>query len=102
MVKAFRVLIAGVASVSAFAGMAAAPAQADEATYLQRLLTRYTSLDPQQLLDEGYRVCDAERSGVPSADSVKRVYEDLAVSMTVAVEIVFAALDDLGCSPEPA
>ena len=37
MVKAFRVLIAGVASVSAFAVMAAAPAQADEATYLQRL-----------------------------------------------------------------
>ncbi len=102
MVKAFRVLIAGVASVSAFAVMAAAPAQADEAAYLQRLLTKYTYLDPQQLLDEGYRVCDAERSGVPSPDSVKRVYEDLGVSMTVAVEIVFAALDDLGCSPEPA
>ena len=61
MVKAFRVLIAGVASVSAFAVMAAAPAQADEATYLQRLLTKYTYLNPQQLLAEGDRVCDAER-----------------------------------------
>ncbi|HET9564016.1 MAG TPA: hypothetical protein VFP27_05810 [Mycobacterium sp.] len=102
MVKALRVMIAGVASVSAFAVMAAAPAQADEETYLQRLLPRYTYLDPQQLLDEGYKVCEAERSGVPSPESVKRVYEDMGVSMTVALEIVFAALDDLGCSPEPA
>jgi hypothetical protein len=67
MVKAFRVLIAGLASVSAFAVMAAAPAQADEATYLQRLLPRYAYLNPQQLLAEGYRVCDAERSGITSS-----------------------------------
>ena len=53
MVKAFRVLIAGVASVSAFAVMVAAPAQADEATYLQRLAPKYTFLSPQQLLAEG-------------------------------------------------
>ena len=67
MVKAFRVLIAAVASVSAFAVMVAAPAQADEATYLQRLLPRYAYLNPQQLLAEGYRVCDAERSGITSS-----------------------------------
>ena len=97
MVKAFRVLIAGVASVSAFAVMVAAPAQADEATYLQRLAPKYTFLSPQQLLDEGYRVCQAERSGIPSPDSVKMVYEDLAVSMTAAVDIVMAATVELGC-----
>ena len=97
MVKAFRVLIAGVASVSAFAVMAAAPAQADEATYLQRLLTKYTYLNPQQLLAEGDRVCDAERSGIPSADAVNMVYKDLTVSMAVATEIVSAAVVDLGC-----
>ena len=97
MIKAFRVLIAGVASVSAFAVMAAAPAQADEATYLQRLAPKYTYLSPQQLLDEGYRVCQAERSGIPSPDSVKMVYEDLAVSMTAAVDIVMAAAVELGC-----
>ena len=47
MVKAFRVLIAGVASVSAFAVMAAAPAQADEATYLRHLAPKYSFLSPQ-------------------------------------------------------
>jgi hypothetical protein len=41
MVKAVRVLIAGLAPVSAFAVMAAPPAQADAATYLQRLQTSY-------------------------------------------------------------
>jgi uncharacterized protein DUF732 len=97
MVKAFRVLIAGVTSVSAFAVMAAAPAQADEATYLQRLLPNYTFLSPQQLLAEGDRVCRAERSGIPSSDSVNMVYRDLAVSMTAATDIVRAAVLDLGC-----
>ena len=97
MVKAFRVMIAGVASVSAFAVMVAAPAQADEATYLQRLASKYAYLSPQQLLDEGYRVCQAERSGIPSPDSVKMVYEDLAVSMTAAVDIVMAAAVELSC-----
>jgi Protein of unknown function (DUF732) len=97
MVKAFRVLIAGVASVSAFAVMAAAPAQADEATYLQRLLPRYAYLNPQQLLAEGYRVCDAERSGIASSDAVNMVYKDLTVSMATATDIVSAAVVDLGC-----
>ena len=97
MVKAFRVLIAGLTSVSAFAVMAAAPAQADEATYLQRLLPRYASLNPQQLLAEGDRVCRAVRSGIPSADAVKMVYNDLAVSMAAAGDIVHAAIVYLGC-----
>ena len=97
MVKAFRVLIAGVASVSAFPVIAAAPAQADEATYLQRLAPRYTYLSPQQLLAEGYRVCQAERSGIVSANAVNMVYKDLAVSMAAANDIVSAAVIDLGC-----
>ena len=97
MVKAYRVLIAGVASVTAFAVMAAAPAQADEATYLQRLTPKFTHLSQQQLLDMGHRVCQASRSGIPSPDSVKMVYEDLAVSMTAAVDIVSTASAELGC-----
>ncbi len=92
-VKACRVLIAGVASVSAFAVMAAAPAQADAATYLQRLQTNYIYLNPQQWLAEGYRVCQAERSGLNSWDAVSMVYNDLAVSMTVADDIVTDAVD---------
>ena len=98
MVKAFRVLIAGMASVSAFAVMVAAPAQADEATYLQRLAPRYTFLSPQQLLAEGHRACQVENSGNFSANAVKMVYNDLGVSMTVANDIVGVAVSDLGCT----
>jgi hypothetical protein len=97
MVKAFRVLIAGVASVSGFAAMAAAPAQADAATYLQRLQTSYVYLNPQQLLAEGYRVCQAERSGANSWDAVSMVYRDLAVSMSTAWDIETNAVEELGC-----
>jgi|SRR5258705_10608901 hypothetical protein len=97
MVKAFRVLIAGVVSVSGFAVMAAAPAQADAATYLRHLLPTYTFLNPQQLLAEGYRVCQAERSGVNSWDAVSMVYRDLAVSMTAAWDIETGAVEELGC-----
>ena len=97
MVKAFRVLIAGVASVSAFAVMAAAPARADEATYLHRLQPIYTFLSTQQLLAEGYRVCAAERSGMNSTDAVNMVYKHLAVSMAAASDIVTAAVDELHC-----
>jgi hypothetical protein len=96
MVRVFRDLIAAV-SVSAFAVMAAAPAQASEAAYLQRVQTRYTFLGAQPLLAEGYRVCKAERQGTNSEDAVKMVYRDLAVSMTVAGDIVPAAVEELPC-----
>src|SRR5438552_1434793 len=99
MVKAYRVLIAGVASLSAFAVMAAAPAQADEATYLQRLLPTYTflSASTQSLLAEGYKVCQLERSGKNSSEAVFMVYKDLAASLAAATDIVTAAVDELGC-----
>jgi hypothetical protein len=97
MVKAVRVLIAGLAPVSAFAVMAAAPAQADAATYLQRLQTSYVYLNPQQLLAEGYRVCQAEHSGLNSWDADSMVFKDLGVSMTVAMDIVSDAVEEFGC-----
>jgi hypothetical protein len=96
MVKVFRDLVVAV-SVSAFAVMAAAPAQASEATYLQRVQTSYTFLSAQPLLAEGYRVCKAERQGMNSEDAVKMVYRDLAVSMTAAGDIVPAAVEELPC-----
>jgi len=98
MVKAFRVLIAGVASVSAFPVIAAAPAQADEATYLRHLAPKYSFLSPQQLLAEGQRACQVENSGNFSVNAVKMVYNDLGGSMTVADDIVSAAVMDLGCT----
>jgi hypothetical protein len=97
MAKVFRVLITGVVSASAFAVMAAAPAQADEATYLHRLQPTYTSLSPQQLLAEGYRVCKAERGGMNSPDAVKMVFNDLDVSVAAAADIVPAAVVELRC-----
>lgn len=97
MVNVFRGLIAAVLSVSAFAVMAAAPAQASEAKYLQRVQTKYTFLDAQPLLAEGYRVCKAERNGMNSEDAVNMVYRDLAVSMTTAGDIVPAAVEELPC-----
>lgn len=95
MVKAF--LIAGVASLSGCAVMFAGPAHADEAAYLQQLLPYYTYLNPQQVLAEGYKVCDAERRGIGSASAVNMVYKDLVVSMTVANDVVRAAAVELGC-----
>src|SRR3954451_25281706 len=89
-------LIAGVASVAACAVMAAGPAHADEAAYLQQLLPNYPYLNPQQVVGEGYRVCQAERGGSGSANAVDMVYRDLAVSMTVANDVVRAAAVDLG------
>jgi hypothetical protein len=97
MVKVFRVLITGVVSASASAVMAAAPAQADEATYLHRLQPTYTSLSTRQLLAEGYRVCKADRGGMNSADAVKMVFNDLDVSVAAATDIVPAAVEELRC-----
>jgi hypothetical protein len=97
MAKVFRVLIAGVVSTSASAVMAAAPAQADEATYLHRLQPTYTSLSTQQLLAEGYKVCKAERGGMNSADAVKMVFNDLDVWVAAATDIVPAAVEELRC-----
>ena len=97
MAKAFRALIAGAMSVPALAMITAAPAQADEAAYLRQLMPKYTHLTPQQLLAEGYRVCQIERSGYNSADAVDMVYKHLGVSLTVATEIVRTAVVELGC-----
>ena len=98
MVKSLRVVIAGAISVSAFALMPTASAQADEATYLQRLLPVYGSyVSPQELLAEGYRVCQAEHSGSGSASAVSMVKKDLASSVSLAYDIVSAAAVELGC-----
>ncbi|WP_082691799.1 DUF732 domain-containing protein [Mycobacterium sp. IS-1556] len=97
MVTTYRGLIVPVAALSTFAVISAAPAQADEATYLKELLPSYTHLTAAQLLAEGYRVCQAERSGTNSPEAVKMVYRDLGVSLTAAGDIVRAAVVHLGC-----
>jgi hypothetical protein len=97
MVHLVRVLIAVVATLLASAVTAAAPAAADESGYLQQLVPKYVFLSPQQLLDEGHKVCDAIHRGMISPDAAIMVQKDLAVSVTAAVDIVGAAGVQLGC-----
>jgi hypothetical protein len=97
MIRPFRVLTAAVAAAVAFALMTASPAQADENAYLQTLRTKYTFLNPQQLLDEGHKVCRNMGNGMAAPDAVNMVYKDMSVSMAVADDIVAAAAEDLGC-----
>jgi hypothetical protein len=97
MIRPLRVLTAAVAAAVAFAVMTASPAQADESAYLAALQPKFTFLSPQQLLDEGYKVCRATRGGMIGPDAVNMVYKDLAVSMAVAGDIVATAVVDLGC-----
>ncbi|GAC1642290.1 MAG: hypothetical protein NVS4B6_14320 [Mycobacterium sp.] len=90
---AFRVLLTGAATSLAFAP----PAAADTSGYLQALQPSYTSLSAQQLLSEGARVCDSLRKGVNSPQAVLMVQRDLGVSIPASVDIVAAAVVNLGC-----
>ena len=85
------------ALVAGIAVGVASPASANETDYL-RLKDRLTYLTTQQLLSEGYRVCGAIRNGMISPDAVNMVSKDLAVSVDVALDIVSAAVGELGCS----
>ena len=75
----------------------ASPAAANETDYL-RLKDRLNFLTTQQLLSEGYRVCGAVHNGMISPDAVNMVSKDLAVSVDAALDIVSAAVGELGCS----
>ena len=97
MVHALRVPIALVATGVGFAVAAAAPAAADESSYLKQLQPKYVFLSAQQLLDEGHKVCDAIHGGMTSPDAANMVQKDLAVSLAAGVDIVGAAATQLGC-----
>jgi len=78
--------------------VATAPtAGADEAGYLQRLQSTLVYLTPQQLLTEGYKVCQVTHSGHPSSDAIPMVSKDLGISVPAAVDIIVAAGGELGC-----
>jgi hypothetical protein len=88
-----RVLMPVVAAAVAFA----APAAADEESFVWPLQTRYVFLSEQQLLSEGARVCDAIGGGMSAADAAIMVRNDLGVSVSAAGEIVSGAVVRLGC-----
>jgi hypothetical protein len=97
MVSTLRALVVIGATASATALATAAPAQASEESFLHAVQSRFVFLTPQQLLAAGHKVCDAERNGMSSADAGNMVQKDLGVSVSVSVEIVSAAVVNLGC-----
>lgn len=75
----------------------AAPASADEASYLQAVAPRYAYLSESQLLDAGHQVCAAARSGVPGSDNAIALSKSLGISIPAAAAIVTASVGHLGC-----
>ncbi|WP_299561672.1 DUF732 domain-containing protein [uncultured Mycolicibacterium sp.] len=74
-----------------------ATAAADEESFLQ-LRERFPFLTAEQLLTEGYRVCQVTRAGTTSSDAVVMVQRDLApagISMSAALDIVLGAVVEL-------
>jgi hypothetical protein len=92
-----RIPMAAALTAAAFAFAPAA--NADQATYL-RLQERLNFLTADQLLAEGYRVCQASNSGIGSSDIVGMVYRDLqgeGISIGSATDIVSTAIVQLDC-----
>jgi hypothetical protein len=86
---------AAVAALAAVSLLAAPSAHADTASYLQPLHDRFTFLTDDQLMAEGNKVCQAADEGMRSADTVMMVRNDLAFSVSDAIDVVTAAIGDL-------
>jgi hypothetical protein len=78
--------------------IAAAPAHAGPAEYLQLLDGKYP-ISTQQLLAEGFKICAAfSQSHMSSSAVVPMVQKDLGgVPVAIAVDIIGAAADNLNC-----
>lgn len=91
------IVAAAAASISV---VVAAPASADESEYLNVLQSDtylVTTFSDQELLREGYNVCNAVSHGAREIDAVEMVERDLAVSSHAAIAIYSAATVMLGC-----
>jgi hypothetical protein len=75
----------------------APPAAAEESAYLNQLSPRLTFLSTEQLLTEGYRVCRYVAVGRPTADAIPMVMKDLQTSVSAALDIISAAVQQLDC-----
>lgn len=75
----------------------AVPAAADDGAYLRTLQDRYRFLTPQQLLEEGYKVCAVIEHGYGSRYAAEMVQKDQGVSPGASMDIVSAATVHLGC-----
>ncbi|KUI06608.1 hypothetical protein AU191_23575 [Mycolicibacterium acapulense] len=84
-------------SATAIAVAFAAPAGADQAEFVRKLQEMYVFLSADQLIAAGNKVCANASRGVPAAESMLMVREDLGVSVTAAADIVSIAINELGC-----
>lgn len=86
----------GVALLAMGVAVGVAPtAAAAESEYLGRLHPRLSYLTNEQLLSEGYRICQVLAQGRPNPDAVPMVTKDLYISVSAAMEIVAAAAVEL-------
>jgi hypothetical protein len=95
MVHRLRIPIVVAAIASASAVMPTA--HADVGEYLKALQPKYVYLTPKQLLDEGYKACQAAKRGVPGTDTITAVQNDLQTSVAAAYDIVTTAATRLDC-----
>lgn len=72
-------------------------AAADESSYLRRVEVRYPYLSRQQLLAEGYKVCQFVSGSRSSSLAIPMVINDLGVSVPAAADIIATAVVELGC-----
>ena len=87
-----------VAVLAAGVGIGVAPpAAAEESAYLNQLSPRLTFLSTEQLLTEGYKVCRYVSVGRPTADAIPMVMDDLQTSVSPALDIISAAIQQLDC-----
>lgn len=93
--RKFSAAISGIVAVVSAAVVSAVPAHADETTYLDQVAPRFTSVTPDQLLAEGYRICSATQNGMAASDANTMVQHDLGVSVPVSIDIVTAAVVQL-------
>lgn len=94
--EAVGVLVVPVTIGAAAMGLAA-PASADDSSYLQTLHPTYAYLSDSQLMAAGDKACATARSGVPASGNVIAVSKELGVSTSAAYEIVIASMNHLGC-----
>ncbi|TPG35861.1 DUF732 domain-containing protein [Mycolicibacterium hodleri] len=76
---------------------AAPTAAASQGHYLEQLQPRITYLTSEQLLTEGYKVCRYVGVGRPTADAIPMVMNDLRVTVSAAMDIIPAAVEELDC-----
>lgn len=91
-----KTMLVAVLAAGAAIGVAP-PAAAEESAYLNQLSPRLTFLSTEQLLTEGYKVCRYVSVGRPTADAIPMVMDDLQTSVSPALDIISAAIQQLDC-----